>query len=456
MRRWLVGLLVAGTVAGSAIVVVTPFSGGGAPAGTANLFVDLTPGSCTWQATPQPYNDAASCADTATAYSTANTNSPTSAATVGIRSGSYPLQSIPDSTRTGANIAFFTTNGPVTIVELKVFGDKTSWTSANGLMTFSPEGIDTVGGPDISSGSAANRMKGATFDGVSAQGGGTGQVSPNGDTAWYVYNAQDVTFKNGEICCGVGYVNNGNQKALVVGTTQLPGTAGLTSDNFTIDNNYIHDWRRGDDGNVHTECLFLMSVQSWTITNNRFDNCALYGISLGRLGGDADPANVLIANNAMTPSDDLTVGDEAHPAPIVLDHVNTRYVNLRIRNNSLAGPPEIDTGDVPDSTGFDDTIFESNIIRNLTACAPAGTTQPTFRGNLMDGGVTCGASNTLVGSVLTGWTLTSGAWDFHLQVGAAAIGKASTVAGQFTTTDIGGFPRDGAPDAGAYEFGSGS
>lgn len=467
-RRWAAALLVAGTVAGSAIVVVTPFSGGGAPAGTANLFIDSTPGSCTWRATPQAYVDGESCADTSTAYTTASTNSPTSGATVGIRSGTYSAtQNIPLSTRTGGDIAFVTVNGPVTFSNsLFVRGDKTSWTSANGLLTLTGDGgLYTIGGSGaLTTATLADRMKGATFDGVRMEGwpgAPTGCTTSCGDRAWYATNAQDITIKNGELCCGKATCGNGSSKA--VDTPVNPGS-GLTVDNVDFNGNYVHDWGRdttvcvsGDP--AHTECMFLMAIQGWQIRNNRFANCAVYSISVGRIGAnsDPDPNNNTIENNTFEPSDGFTPGDETGFSAIVLDHVSVRYGNLRIRNNSFASKVELHgpASDVP-TNGYDQTIIESNIIHNQS-CGNSGEggVPPTFRSNLVDAGA-CGTGDTSVGSVLTDWTLTSGAWNFHLKPGAQAIGKASTVAGQFTTTDIGGFPRDGAPDAGAYEFGSGS
>lgn len=449
MRGWLQrplgAVLVAAAIAlgGGGIYVVSTSGGGGAPAGTANLWIDSSPGSCTWRVTPQAYVDGESCSGTSQAYTTANTNSPTSAATVGIRAGSYGDQVTPDSARTGADIAFVTSNGAVTFTELDVHGDKSSWTASGGSLTLATGGLETSG--------PTTRLIGATFDGVSAQGGGI--TCPSGcDAAWYMFNAQDLTFKNGEICCGKS-TSSVTREGIQV-AAGLP-TAGTTVDNVTIDNNYIHEWVRGD-AVVHTECAFLMSIQNWTITRNHFANCATYNMSIGRLAGNVDPNNVTIANNTFEPTDDIGgPGQESGTGyAMVLDHVNTRYGNLVIRNNSFAWPIQFETADVPDSTGFDQTVVESNIIRGQASCA-VGAPTPTYRFNVLDGGA-CGSNSTVVADVRTGWTTTTGLWNFHLQAGAAAIGKASTTAGQFTTTDIGGFPRDGAPDAGAYEFGSGS
>jgi len=199
----------------------------------------------------------------------------------------------------------------------------------------------------------------------------------------------------------------------------------------------------------------LMSVQNWTIRNSSFFNCSIYSISLGRLSGDPDPANVTIENNTMEPSDNFGVGDEQGYFTIVLDHVSTRFGNLRIRNNSLAQAIQVETMDVPDATGFDQTVIESNIMHGLQACAPTGMTAPTYRNNVLDG-ARCGTNPTMVSNAQTLFADRSGDWDFHLKAGGAAQGAASTVSGQFTPTDIGGKPRDAAPDAGAYEYGSGS
>jgi hypothetical protein len=403
------------------------------PAGSANLWMDTNGGSCSFSSTPVAYNDATACGSTSAAYTAANNASPSAAATVAIRAGTYGNQSIPDSSRTGADISFVETNGDVTFGSLDVNGDKTSWVG----MTIS-QGLETAGG--------GTRMKGATFDGVTTRSGA------GGDTAWYIDNAQDLVFKNGEICCGQS-TSSVTREAVQTGS----GAPGVAVANLTIDHTDIHDWDR-DSSTTHSECLFMMSVQTLKITNNHFWNCTVYSISLGRLAGgnNLDPSNTLIANNTFAQSDNLNPGDRSGYNTIVLDHVTTRYAGLTIRNNSMAQPIQVETADVPDATGFDQTVIESNVIHGLSACAPNGMTAPTYRNNVLDG-ANCGSNATMVANTNALYVNSASAIpDYHLKSGVAAIGAASSVAGQFVPTDIGGRNRDSDPDAGAYEYGSGS
>lgn len=84
------GILVSGGILASVIVIMIPFvvsGGGGAPAGTANLWVDTNGGTCTRQAVPASYNDAAACASATAAWTAA-----TSGDTIRIKNGSYNHQ----------------------------------------------------------------------------------------------------------------------------------------------------------------------------------------------------------------------------------------------------------------------------------------------------------------------------------------------------------------------------
>jgi hypothetical protein len=398
-------------------------------AGTANLWIDSDGGTCAFSKQPRAYDDAAACGGTSAAYTAANGASPSAAATVAIRAGSYPYQSIPDSTRTGGDISFVESNGDVTFATLEIFGDKTSWVG------------ETIAGGLTTEGSRGTRLKGASFDGVRAQGGA-------GINAWWISNAQDLVFKNGEICCGTSTAAVPRE-----GIRTGAGDAAHAVANLTIDHTEVHDWGR-DSGDTHSECALLLSVQRLTIRNSRFWNCTVYSISLGRLEGDLDPSSTVIENNTFEPSDNLTVGDEQGYSAIVLDHVTTRFAGLTIRNNSIAQNIQIETADVPDATGFDQTVIESNIIHGLRACAPAGMTAPTYRYNVLDG-ARCGSHARMVANTNRLFVDAAGSaarrWDFHLKPGAAAIGAASRIAGQFKVRDMSGRRRDSSPDAGAYE-----
>jgi hypothetical protein len=419
--------VVAVTVA-SVTIVIRAVTGGGKPAATANLWIDADGGSCTFSTTKVTYVDGSACASTSAAYRAADRASG-AASTVAIRAGRYRAQTIPDSTRTGGYISFTESNGDVTFASLAIYGDRTSWvgmTIADGLTT---------------EGSQATRMKGARFDGVSAQGG-------DGIGAWWISNAQDLVFENGEICCGRSMTSL-NREGIRTG----PGDAAHAVSNLTIDHTDIHDWSR-DAGLPHTECALLLSVQRLVISNSRFWNCAVYSLSLGRLAADLDPKDTLIENNTFEPSDKFTLGDRQGASNVVLDHVGVRYDKLVFRNNSFSQPIEINTADVPDATGYDRTTIESNILPGQSECVPEGMTSPTYAYNVMTTGASCGTNATAVASpsaVYTSQKTAAGRWDFRLPSGAPAIGKGSPT--QSTRSDLAGCVRDDKPDAGAYEFG---
>jgi hypothetical protein len=422
-------VIAAVTITSVAVVVPSVTRDGGAPpAVTANLWVDADGGSCTFSAAKVVYVDASACASTAAAYTAAD-HSSRAASTVAIRAGRYGPQTIPDSTRTGGDISFVEGNGDVTLASLAIYGDRTSWVG------------ETIDDGLTTEGSQGTRMKGATFDGVSARGGA-------GIGAWWINNAQDLVFKNGEICCGQS-TSAVNREGIRTG----PGDAAHAVSNLTIDHTDIHDWSR-DAGLPHTECALLLSVQKLVISNSHFWNCAVYSLSLGRLAADLDPKDTLIENNTFAPSDKLTPGDQAGNSNIVLDHVGVRYDNLVFRNNSFSQPIEIDTADVPDATGYDRTTIESNILPAQAQCAPEGTTSPTYAYNVMTTGATCGTNATAVASPLDAYAShkPAGRWDFRLVSGSPAIGKGSPT--QSSRSDLAGCARDDTPDAGAYEFGA--
>jgi hypothetical protein len=418
-------------------VAIVAFTGDGgtpivnrarAPIRAANLWIDADGGTCTFSPTGAAYDDASACSSTAAAYTAADSASG-SASTVAIRAGRYGPQTIPDSTRTGGEISFVESNGDVTLASLAIYGDKTSWvgeTIAEGLTT---------------EGSQVTRVMGARFDGVSAHGGA-------GIAAWWIDNAQDLVFKNGEICCGESTAA-ANREAIRTG----PGDAAHAVANLTIESTDVHDWSR-DSSLPHSECALLLSVQKLVIRDSHFWSCPVYSLSLGRLGSDLDPKDTLIENNTFEPSDDRTLGDQAGSSNVVLDHVGVRYDGLVFRNNSFSQGIEINTADVPDATGYDRTSFDGNILPGQASCAPEGMTPPTYSNNVMTTGATCGATATAVASPIDLYASHGkpGTWDFRISSGSAAIGAGSPT--RSSASDTAGCRRDSAPDAGAYESGT--
>lgn len=112
------GVLVAGAIAGGAIAMYIPTTGGGgpgpAPSGSANVWVDTNGGNCTYQPTAGAYSDAGACVSMDAALATCNNGD-----TIRMLGGSYPAQS-PNEVKTCTLIGDTTT--PVTMPDLNVSG----------------------------------------------------------------------------------------------------------------------------------------------------------------------------------------------------------------------------------------------------------------------------------------------------------------------------------------------
>jgi len=406
-RRWRpLGALALVVAAGAvAVLVWTRVSGSGETPAVpvhANLWIDANGGKCTFSDSPGPYDDATACPSTAAAYAVADKVSQ-SPVKVAIRAGRYGEQTIPDSSREGGYVTFVEDGGDVTFDSLLIYGDKTAWigeTIEHGLAT---------------EGSQGSRLIGARFEHVTARGG-------PGVGAWWIDNAQDLVFSDGEICCGESTAA-ANREGIRTGA----GDPEHAVANLTIQRSDIHDWAR-DASLPHSECALLLSVQKLTIRGNHFWNCTVYSISLGRLGTDLDPKDTLIEGNRFEPSDNQRLGDQAGFNNIVLDHVGVRFDKLEIRHNSFSQPIQVETGDVPDATGFDRTTIAGNVIPDQHVCAPPGTTPPVYTGNVMTAGATCGTGAIPVASPVELYRShgKAGTWDFRLRPGAPAA-KAGAV-----------------------------
>jgi hypothetical protein len=362
----------------------------------ANVWIDADGGSCAFHSTPMPYRDATACSSTAAAYAAADRVSG-SASTVAIRAGHYGAQTIPDSSRTGGYISFIEANGDVMLDSLSIYGDKTAWVGETIL-----RGLATAG-------SHGTRLFGARFDHVIARGG-------PGIGAWWIDNAQVLVFANGEICCGESTAA-ANREAIRTGA----GDPAHAVADLKVENSDIHDWRR-DASLPHSECALLLSVQKLVIKDNHFWNCPVYSLSLGRLGSDLDPKDTLIEGNTFEPSDNLRRGDHAGYDNVVLDHVGVRFDNLVFRGNRFSQPVQVDTTDVPDATGYDRTSFIGNILPGQAVCAPPGTRPPTYSGNVMTRGETCGRHAIAVASPVDLYRShgRAGTWDFRVRPGSRA------------------------------------
>lgn len=417
--------------------------------GLANLWIDGNGGTCTFHPSTVAYGvadglgtgDATSCSSTGAAYAAANAASAL-ASTVAIKAGSYGDQDVPGSGRTGGYITFVEDGGDVTFTSaFEMHADKTQWVG----MTTS-KNISVV---PASTGDTSN-VASVVFDGWSARGSGT-TCTTLCDAAFYFKNVNGLTYKNGDICCG--------RATASIGTKAIQNE-GSSAANVTFDNVTVHDWGR-TAGDIHTECALIDGVNGLIIRNSRFWNCPVYDISLARVGGSPDPVNTLFENNIFEQPDDLVLGDRSGFYTMSLGHVTTKFDGLVIRNNSFDAPPQLfgpgDAGTDTPAGAYVTTSFYSNVVQiNPGGCSGNGSTAgtPAWDGNVF-GTTTCGTNAVSVGPAsATSLFANRTGHDFHIGSGSAAIGAGAT--SNSAATDIGGNPRDGDPDAGAYEFGSGS
>jgi hypothetical protein len=183
------------------------------------VWIDSNGGSCTRQATPGSYQDAAACSSFAAAYTAANSGD-----TVGVRPGTYPAQ--------------------------KFAGGYQS-TQARGTKTLTFRGDPGAIVRQINAGSPN-----LTYDGLDLDAGATktsGPVFANG-------GGDNVTFRNGRI----GNVVD-EKGALVDGT------------NLVFENVTFHDVVIRTSG-VHSECMFAEVPEKMIVRNSTFTNCAVMDI----------------------------------------------------------------------------------------------------------------------------------------------------------------------------------
>lgn len=241
-------------------------------------------------------------------------------------------------------------------------------------------------------------------------------------THW-INNARDFTWTRGSI--GPSF----NVKASMVGGQPA-------SQRLTYDGIYWHDATRDDQG-VHMECFYVASVQGITIRNSRFRNCAVFDVLFTKIGGDADPSNVLIENTVFERSKDVGGGDAYYTFMV---HENATIDGFVLRNNLW-------------ELGFSvlGRVTNARAVGNIGR----GSCQPgvTYSHNVFAGS-RCGSTDKVVGSIFSQFVDPAGG-DWRLEANAAAVDAGDPR--DFPQLDALGYqrPAGGAPDAGPYEFGAG-
>ena len=399
---------------------------------TANLWIDQDGGTCTFSQQAVAYDSAKACGGNQQIQQALNSiGSGKGPTIVKIIAGQYPGQIIADDSRADADRVTFTeSNGEVEFDYLDIHGDSIT---LNGFKTLRPYWT-TDWNRGISIAGSSTPSKGVKLNDVIAQSG------------VYLTNSNGARITGGEICCTLA---DSSRDAKVLNTN------GSGVVDTVIDGVTIHDAKRSDQS-IHSECAFLMSPVNMTIKNSKFYNCTVYNVSLGRIGSDPDPSNVIFENNVFEPTDNIIPGDRGGYYNISLGHVNARYENLTFRNNSISSPIQFfdvtEPGTDTPTGAYSKTYFYSNMLeltngRCTTPSQPAG--QPFYDYNIVDiNSSGCGSHQKVVTDTKTLWA-NYAQHDFRLLAKNSAGSPTNS-----TPTDILGTsrPQGSTPDAGAYEY----
>jgi hypothetical protein len=270
-----------------------------------------------------------------------------------------------------------------------------------------------------------------TFDGIDIDaGGGVPSCSGGECAAFETWGGNtNITFKNGRI----GHV--GGQKGAF-----LHGTSSTAPQGIVIENTEIHDVRVTAMGQ-HLECVMSHSP-GVTFRGNTFRNCGVFDISLGRgdWWGQPEYGNVTMENNLFGHS----VDDGSDWHYYGLAWWLTTLDGARIVNNTFENSVVMDR-----ANGGVGGVWANNIGGGWT-CEPG----VVYAGNV---GKACSAQDKTVNPASStqnqtapmGW-VNPVAFDFHLTAGSPARDAGSAL--YAPATDREGKSRNGAPDAGAYEF----
>ena len=373
----------------------------------ANLWVDTVGGDCRYATTPVEYDPARACGSLREAYEAAPRGG-----TVRVRPGRYPDQS---------------------------FGGVRDTATGNNTPAAHSGHVTIIGNPERPSDVKIRRLhfggEGVTIDGLDHDTGGV-NPGPDGATLEIAGTARDVTVRNsrvGNVDCQKGALAGGDP-----GPPQ-PETLGLVFDNVVFHDVVVTDLAAG----CHNECI-KVEAQAITIRNSTFVNCSTMSVSMG-IGdhyGMGPYCCVTFENNVVGHNTNGS-GETWHEGANLGWFVGS-FDRARIVNNTF----ERGIGMAPEHVGpgpYSGVI--ANNVGGGWACLPG----VTYSGNV---GTKCSdsdvevtpAESTVDTPAAFGWTD-----DLHLTADSPAIGAADPK--YAPTTDRDGNPREGAPDAGAYEYG---
>jgi hypothetical protein len=313
---------------------------------------------------------------------------------VRVAGGSYPAQSIPAvAGRAGARVTFKPAPGAsVRFGALNVSG---SHVAVRGIQTGDVEVEDAQ-------------------DVLVVNGSGSGL---------WINNSRNVTIRGGS------YGGKYDKTPVMVG-------AYPESHDITFDGVDFHD-AIATKSDTHQECVMANNVQGLTFRNNLFRNCAYFGILISSCcGGQLPPRDVLIESNVF----ERTYQWNTQGAPCSMMIGGVAINNLTFRNNTFQTP-----------LCFSDTRHvNTKFVGNLGAAGSCND-GVTYAYNVWTSH-RCSGTDVQNAGVMSQF-VNPAAHDWHLKAGASAIDKASP--SDHPATDREGKTRSGAPDAGAYEYGTG-
>lgn len=209
--------------------------------------------------------------------------------------------------------------------------------------------------------------------------------------------------------------------------------ANPSSTNITFDGVVFHD-ATTTNSQVHMECIWAGGVQSFTVRNSLFYNCAYFNIFLTTLNG-ANPKNVLLENNIFEKTKQWN-GQDAIYSVNVANWV-TKVEGFTFRNNVLQQPVAIQPTSITSMKLAGNVGPASSCAAGVLYVKNVWTDK---RCNSTDK-VASGAMGQFVNPALHNW---------RPKAGAAVIDSADPASAPATDKD--GKARGSKPDAGAYEY----